>query len=154
MAMYLIMHVEEQGEGYYTSPITLTEDWKAWANKEKPGYYFEVYEFINGEFNCIKSIDDYLEEGMALYYWEADEEAAYDAPPHIIKKWVNRTRTDELPLEVVNWAGVRNNCDGEKYDEEDEMWNLIHCGAYTWFDENNRYYVYGSYHDEHYTLGF
>lgn len=140
---YLIVRCDELGDQWECdcdrTPIQLTEDWKEWYKTNKPDYRFEVYKYENNEFEIIKDYETSMEEGMALYYWEEDEDDL--AAPHVVKKWPNRTREDSIPKEVLRF---------KKFFEEDYKLYLKCGGAFS-YSKDNRLYVYGEYRDSIYS---
>lgn len=155
--MYLIMKCSPLMDAYECDadrePMTITDDWKKWYENNLIDYDFEVYEYDeeSKEFNLIKEYDAPMREGMALYYWENDEDTV-TCPPIIIKEFSNRTRDDEVPQIVYDTI----NRDGAwgYYGHEGPNDDLITSGHINWYDKNHRYYVYGEYTDNHYSLGY
>lgn len=168
MKKYLIVRCVTLGDQYECDadryPITMVADWEEWLKKNNIDYRFEVYELLsNGEFELVKPYDEPMESGMALYYWEAEEDPE-EVKPHVIKKWPFYTRYDSIPNEVLHWQGNRYGIEGEPWDEKEERKSLSNVGTFTWedgtWDSNeewfteNRYYVYGEYHDDRYLCGY
>lgn len=98
--MYLIMKCIPLNDQYECdadrTPITMTDDWQKWYNENKNfDYDFEVWEFVNNHFECIKDCDTPMEEGMVLVFLEDDE-----SEPIIIQKFPNLTRDGSIPDKV------------------------------------------------------
>lgn len=133
---YLIVRCDELNDQYECSadrtPITLTDNWKLWYEKEKPTYSFEVYQFIKKSFTKIKSYDSFMESGMCLAYYPNDCENAV-----AIKKYPKYTRHDVVPKDILKRA-----LKGEDFDD---YW-LKSCGYVTWL-ENGTLYCWTEYND-------
>jgi hypothetical protein len=147
---YLIMKCEELGDQWECDasriPITLTKDWKKWVEEHNPDYRYEVYQCDDeGDFMLIKNYDTPIEKGMALYYWDMSDNCE-EVPPHIVVKFPMHTR--HLPVPEI----VKDEMSKVDDQEEVENW-LTNCGHITWYNEN-KYYVYGEYEDNFYTLGY
>lgn len=132
--MYLIMKCVELGDQWecdaYRSPITLVENWEKWFKETKPSYRFEVYEFIDNRFNCVKEYDTPMEEGMVFAYYGEDDE------PIIIEKFPNATRRTKVPKDILARAKR-----GDEYDN-----SLRNCGYISWL-EDEVLYCYTEYTD-------
>ena len=153
--LYLIMRCDELGDQYECdanrTPIAIVENWKDWVNNHLTDYYYEVWQYDNdGNFSCIKEYNESLTEGMALYYWNKNEDPDEDSP-HIVTMFPFFTRYSAVPSVVKQYIKKgAYTCDDEKGVDN----NLISCGYITWYNKNNRYYVYGEYRDNHYSLGY
>ena len=152
--LYLIMRCDELNDQYECdadrTPIAIVEDWKDWANNHITDYDYEIWEYDGSEFSRIKEYDEGIEEGMALYYWEDSENPEVYAP-HVIAKFPSFTRNTAVPLivkETIKKGAYT--CDEEEGVDD----NLISCGYITWYNKEDRYYVYGKYSDNHYSLGY
>jgi len=147
--LYLIMECENNDFDGEVTPRAITKDWKKYykENKDDLGY-FEVYCWNGHKFKQVKDRDCSMDEGMALYYWtkEEMERDINELPdiPHVVKKWKGATRQDEVPEEVLSWEDRTDNWDD---------W-LLNCGTITWYDDEENYWVYGEYHDGHFSTGF
>ena len=134
--MYLIMKCEPLGDQWECdadrSPITLTEDWMKWYQATKPDYDFEVYAYVNNTFQCVKSYEAPMEEGMVYAYYDDNEN------PVVIQKFPNRTRNDKVPKSILKRARK-----GEEYDD-----SLRNCGHISWI-EGDILYCYTEYSDSH-----
>ena len=141
---YLVVECNELCDGYECdanrTPRFITDDWK----NHTYDYDFEVYEILeNGEIGKkIKSYDNYLETGMALYYWSEDEDCE-EVSPTVIYKYPNTTNKNKVPEEVKKYIKKGN----DVYD------NLISSGDITFYIDG-KYYVYGKYSDNHYSFGY
>lgn len=150
MEKYLIIKSQEEMrelhpyKDWKDIPITLCEDWKKWykENVDKIDYAFNVWEFKEGKFTCIRKAEDVLEKGVALYYWTKDQ-APECEKPHIVYKYPNATRNSKIPKECLSL--MERGTDLNDWTEED--------GSIS-FMIGTDYYVYGEYSDNHYTLGF
>lgn len=153
--MYLIVRCDQLNDQYECdadrSPITLTEDWKKWFDDNHPQYLFEVYEFRVSGFEQVKSYETPMERGMALYYWDKDHQSDedYTYPTAVIQKWPNATRDDDIPDNVLAFA--REYYDG---DAKDMKMDLYCGGSFGWEDDQQNWWVYGTYHDSFYDLGY
>lgn len=154
MIKYLIMKCEELNDQYECDanrePVCLVDDWEQWYKKNKPDYYFEVYK-CEDDMPCelVKSYDSYADEGMALYYW-SNIDLAEKEPPRIVKKWVNLTDRVSIPAEVK--AMFKTLAPDISYKE---FLNDMRCtGVSGWEDKLGRWWVYGYYHDGHYSYGY
>lgn len=152
--LYLIMRCDELNDQYECdadrTPIAIVEDWKDWVNSHISDYDYEIWEYDGSEFSRIKDYDEGIEEGMALYYWEDSENPEVNAP-HVIAKFPSFTRNTAVPLivkETIKKGAYT--CDEEEGVDD----NLHSCGYITWYNKEDRYYVYGKYSDNHYLLGY
>lgn len=132
--MYLIMECRELGDQWECdadrSPVTLTEDWKQWYNETKPFYPFEIYEFVDNKFSCIKDYTTSIEKGMAFVYYTQNDS------PVVIEKFPNRTRNSQVPAHIMKRAKA-----GDDYENDLECW-----GVMSWF-ENDVMYGYAEYYN-------
>ena len=149
--MYLIMRCHPLSDQYECDadryPIALTEDYEEWFKENKPTYDFEVWKYEDKVFECIKSYDECIEEGMAFYYWEGEGTDCEKTPPHVIAKYPNADKHFPIPKRVLK--EMEDPC-AEIYQD-----NLNRDGCLSWLNiESNRYYVYGDYNDAHYNTGF
>lgn len=152
--LYLIMRCDELLDQYECdadrTPIAIVKDWKDWANNHVTVYDYEIWEYDGSEFSLIKGYDEGIEEGMALYYWEDSENPEVNAP-HVIAKFPSFTRNTAVPRivkETIKKGAYT--CDEEEGVDD----NLSSCGYITWYNKEDRYYVYGKYSDNHYSLGY
>lgn len=133
---YLIVKCEPLDDQYECDadrrPISITNDWQAWWNSNKPDYQFEVYEFINDEFKIVKRYEETMEEGMCLAYYDEDKDKFV-----FLKKFPNLTRDDKIPEEV------RERMKGKEIDD-----SLSNCGDISW-EENEIPVAYTEYSDNH-----
>lgn len=145
---YLIMKCEELGDQWECecnrTPITLCENWQEWYknNKKNIRYSFEVYEFKNNKFKLIKKYDEPTEKGMALYYWNKKQDPEKDLP-NVIYKYKNRTKKEAVPKECLSFIKKGTDVDN----------SLLTCGTISFFIDN-KYYVYGEYDDNSYSLAY
>lgn len=153
--LYLIMRCDELDDQYECDakrvPIAIVNNWKDWAKNHIPDYNYEVWQYDDdGNFSCIKDYSEGMEEGMALYYWEASENPEVN-DPHCIAKFPSFTRNNAVPSVVKETIKKgAYTCD----DEEGVDDNLHSSGYITWYNKENRYYVYGEYRDNHYSFGY
>lgn len=149
---YLIVRCNELRDPFECDadrePIIMTDDWRQWAEKNSPKYDFEVWEYSEKDkkFYCIKDYNEYLEAGMAFYWWD-DEEDEDEVPPHIIAKFPNTNQDSKIP-EIVEKA-----MNGMTEEENDFYNGLCYSEHITWWN-NGKTYVYGYYHDNHYSRGY
>lgn len=142
--MYLIMKCEEGFEyGVEREPVQMVEDWEKWYVDNKPKFHFEVYEVINNHFKMVKDYETPMESGMALCFWNDDDDC-YEVSPTVVYTFPKMTRNDNVPSVVKKLM---------KNVEDD--WNslLKTCGEFSW-SNNGRYYVYGEYNDQRYSRGY
>lgn len=134
---YLIMKCEElddQNEcDVYREPITMTDNWKEWFKTVKPNYLFEVYEYKNKEFKCIKEYYSAMEEGMVVVWFDEDTP---EGEFNVLERLVGYSRYDPMPYGIREWA--------EKCDDFDD--SLKNCGFVSW-TEDDKYYAYTEYAD-------
>lgn len=153
--LYLIMHCDELHDQYECDanriPVAIVEDWKNWIKNHVPDYDYEVWQYDdNGKFSCIKDYTEGMEEGMALYYWDSYENPEVDKA-HVIAKFPSFTRNNTVPS-IVRKTIKKGayTCDDEKGVNDE----LLNCGYITWYNKENRYYVYGEYRDNRYSFGY
>ena len=139
MNTYLIVKCEPLGDQWECdanrTPITITDDWHTWYNKNNPQYMFEVYEFINQQFQIVKEYDSPMESGMVLISFDMDMP---ENEFNIIEKFPNRTRHDKVPKSVKKYAQNAVEIDN----------SLSNCG-YILYDHEIIYYAYTEYDDNH-----
>ncbi len=161
MTKYLIVKCEELGDQYECDadrePMFLVDDWKDWINKNHPTYPFEVYKFVDEEEATLeKTYYEALDEGMALYYWDNDEEDHEAIAPTVIAHYKDYDRNKKVPDKV--WKIFRQGAywdDGDEFTEKDFKNDLKCCGWAAWLDkEYKKYWVYGHYADGRYDLGY
>lgn len=155
--LYLIMRCDELNDQYECDadrkPIAIVEDWAEWtAQNPDIDYQFEIWEYDENTFECIKSYDQPLEWGMALYYWEDGEDCENDKP-HIIARFPNRTKDDSIPLLVEQTIAKGAYTDYEQIEKGINHLLEDH-GAINWWNKNHRYYVYGRYEDGWFDCGY
>ena len=143
---YLIMRCDYLADQYECdadrTPITITDNYEQWLEKNDPDYDYEIYKFINDGFEKIE-----LESGMALYYWK---EGAFieSEKPNVIEKFKDYSRDDTIP------ESVKECMERTIFDDSDYVDSLFNCGYITWYDKDMNYYVYGEYYGNHYDYGF
>jgi len=134
---YLIMKCEELNDQYECDanriPITMTNDWKTWYEKTKPDYYFEVYEYKNNQFICIKNYETSMEHGMALVWYD---DSMPECTFNVITRFPNFDRYTSMPTDLYERALC-----GEEFDD-----SLTNCGYVSWA-EGDKYYSYTEYYD-------
>lgn len=148
---YLVVKCRELCDGFECDadrePICVTDD------ISKFGKNYEVYEINeDGSLNKIKDYDDALEEGMALYYWESDEDCE-TTKPIILEKYPHKGRRDfsKKWLEKLK-KRVGFTCVDDIVDE------IEGCGAYGEVIEDGKYegkyVVFGEYSDDWFSAGY
>ena len=134
---YLIIKCEELGDQWECdanrTPITMTNDWKAWYKKVKPDYYFEVYEYKNNQFVCVKNYEASMEHGMAFVWYDNSMPACTF---NVIERFPNYDRHTVMPMDLYERA-----LEGEDFDD-----SLKNFGYVSWA-EGDRYYAYTEYYD-------
>lgn len=156
MTKYLIVKCKELGDQYECDadrePMFLVDDWEDWFAKNHPTYLFEVYKFVDDkEATLEKTYDEALDEGMALYFWNMDDNFE-EVAPTVIAHYKDYDRNKKVPNKV--WKVFRQDADDEF--TEKEFKNDLKCqGFTTWEDkEHKKYWVYGYYADGRYCLGY
>lgn len=133
---YLIMRCEELNDQYecdaHRIPITMTDDWETWYKKTEPDYYFEVYEYKNNRFVCVKDYATSMEQGMAFVMFDDNDEDKFT----IIERFPNFDRDNPMPKALRKRA-----LKGEEFDD-----SLRNCGYVSWF-EKGTLYAYTEYYD-------
>ncbi len=135
--MYLIMKCEELNDQWECdcnrTPLTLTDDWQKWIKENSLRCSFEVYEYKDNKFICIKEYGESLEAGMCFVKYPKDSE-----DPIIIAKYPNYGRSDKLPKRIQ-----KEMASGIIIDE-----CLSNCGYIVWEKENeDTMYAYTEYED-------
>lgn len=159
MTKYLIVKCTELADQYECDadrePMFLVDDWEDWFNKNHPTYRFEVYKFVDEEEATIEKLySEALDEGMALYFWNTDDNNE-EVPPTVIAHYKNYSRDKKVPDKV--WKVFRQGayCGDDKYTEKEFKNDLRCCGYASWNDkENKKFWVYGYYADGRYCLGY
>ena len=160
MTKYLIVKCTELSDQYECDadrePMFLVDDWEDWVAKNHPTYRFEVYKFVDEEEAILeKTYEETFDEGMALYFWNMDDDHEEVAPTVIAhyKDYDRHTKVPDKVLKVFRqgayWA------DGDELTEK-EFKNDLRCYGYaSWDDEEHKkYWVYGHYEDGRYCLGY
>ena len=160
MVKYLIMKCEELFDQYECDaarePMFLVDDWEKWYHDNLPSYKFEVYEFVDDkECTLKKSYEESMDYGMALYFWDTDDNHE-EVAPTVIAHYKNYDRNKKVPDKV--WEVFRQGAywaDGDEYTEEEFKNDLKGSGYASWDDkEHQKYWVYGHYEDGRYCLGY
>lgn len=136
---YLIMKCEELRDQYECdaarTPITMTDNWKTWYKDNNPDYYFEVYEYKNNHFTCIKDYTTSTENGM-VFVWFDENTPEYEF--NVITRFPDYNRDMPIPKDLYARAKM-----GEDFEDA-----LSNCGYISW-NEGDTYYAYTEYHDNH-----
>ena len=160
MTKYLIVKCEELGDQFECDanrePMFLVDDWKDWFNKNHPTYQFEVYKFVDdNEATLEKTYDEAMDEGMALYFWNMDDDHE-EVAPTVVARYKDYDRKKKVPNKV--WKIFRQGAywaDGDEFTEQNFKDDLRSCGYVSWDDkEHKKYWVYGYYADGRYCLGY
>mgnify|MGYP006988872516 CR=1 FL=1 len=149
--LYLIMNCSEPDEHADRTPLAITEDWEEYYDLHKSDLdLFEVYAWDGQNMEKVKDYDQPVEEGMALYYWTAEEiNSSIYYPPSIIKKWVNKGSNDEVPLEILALNSYKYALKHGDVINWLEGW-----GWMKWYDESGACYIYGKYVGSNYIGGW
>lgn len=142
---YLIVKVYPLGDQYECDadrePYKVVEDWR----KERVTELYEVYQINeDGSLTLVKKYDTALESGMALYFFN-EEDDWEEVEPTIIYKFPDMTRHDKVPKNVKQY--VKN------FEQVDANGNLSACGSLS-YDNDGKHYIYGEYADGVYTIGY
>jgi len=160
MTKYLIVKCAELGDQYECDadrePMFLVDDWKDWFDKNHPIYRFEVYKFVDDEeAELVKSYEEALDEGMALYFWNIDDNHE-EVEPTVVARYKGYNRNKKVPDKV--WKVFRQGAywsDGDEKDEEEFKCDLECGGFVAWEDKKHKkYWAYGHYEDGRYDLGY
>lgn len=160
MTKYLIVKCTELNDQYECDadrePMFLVDDWKDWFNKNHSTYQFEVYKFVDGnEATLEKTYDEAMDEGMALYFWNMDDDHD-EVAPTVVAHYKDYDRKKKVPDKV--WKIFRQGAywaDGDEFTEQDFKDDLRSCGYVSWDDkEHKKFWVYGYYTDGRYCLGY
>ena len=142
---YLIVKVYPLGDQYECDadrePYKVVEDWR----KERVKELYEVYE-INGDgsLTLVKEYESALESGMALYFFN-EEDDWEEVEPTVIYKFPDMTRHDKVPKNVKQY--VKN------FEQVGGSSNLVTRGSFS-YDNDGKHYVYGEYSDGLYNVGY
>ena len=142
---YLIVKIHELGDQFECdadrTPYKVVEDWR----KEKPKGLYEVYEIQkNGFLTLIRKYTTVEESGMALYFFN-EEDDWETVVPTIIYKYPGLNRHNKMPKQVRQY--VRN------FEQVDDDNNLTCCGTIS-YDMDGKHFVYGEYFDDRYIIGY
>jgi len=160
MTKYLIMKCEELNDQYECdadrTPMFLVDNWEEWFEKNHPTYQFEVYKFMDdGKAELVKPYADSVDEGMALYFWNMEDDCE-ETEPTVIAHYPKLDRYDSVPKTV--WEVLRQGAywtDGDVYTETEFKDDLGASGYASWRDEaQEKYWVYGPYADGRYCVGY
>ena len=137
-------------------PMFLVDDWEDWFEKNHPTYQFEVYKFVDEkEATLEKTYDEVMDEGMALYFWNMDDNFE-EVAPTVIAHYKDYDRHKTVPDKV--WEIFRQGAywtDDDEFTEKDFKKDLKCQGYASWDDkEHKKYWVYGHYADGRYCLGY
>ena len=111
----------------------MTDNWKTWYKNNNPNYRFEVYEYKNNHFTCVKDYDTSMENGMVFVWF--DEDTPEDKF-NVITRFPNYNRYIPMPKDLYARAKM-----GEDFDD-----SLSNRGYVSW-NEGDRYYAYTEYYD-------
>lgn len=160
MTKYLIVKCEPLSDQYECDadrePMFLVDDWKDWFEKNHPTYRFEVYKFVDEEEATLeKAYEEAMDKGMALYFWNMDDDHE-EVAPTVIAHYKDYNRYNKVPDEV--WRVFRQGAywpDGDEKTEEEFKHDLDCSGCISWDDkEHKKFWVYGDYADGRYDLGY
>ena len=160
MVKYLIVKCMELSDQYECDadrePMFLVDDWEDWFEKNHPTYQFEVYKFVDEkEATLEKTYDEVMDEGMALYFWNMDDNFE-EVAPTVIAHYKDYDRHKTVPDKV--WEIFRQGAywtDDDEFTEKDFKKDLKCQGYASWDDkEHKKYWVYGHYADGRYCLGY
>ena len=160
MTKYLIVKCTELGDQFECDadrePMFLVDDWEDWFNKNHPTYRFEVYKFVDdNEATLEKTYDEVMDAGMALYFWNMDDDHE-EVAPTVVAHYKDYTRNKKVPDKV--WKIFRQGAywaDGDEFTEQDFKNDLRSSGYVSWDDkEHKKFWVYGYYADGRYCLGY
>ena len=160
MTKYLIVKCTELVDEFECDadrePMFLVDNWEDWFNKNHPTYQFEVYKFVDGnEATLEKTYDEAMEAGMALYFWNMDDDHD-EVAPTVIAHYKDYDRKKKVPDKV--WKIFRQGAywaDGDEFTEQDFKDDLRSSGYASWDDkEHKKFWVYGYYTDGRYCLGY
>lgn len=145
--MYLIVKCDELCDQFECDadrmPVCLTED------ASQYGLGFEVYQ-VNID-NSLTLIKDYEtgtgDSGMALYYWDEEEDDS-ETPPTVIKKWVG------LNSNSVSKSLIKRIREQAKFDNSlrEIIEDIRHCGSHG-EEIDGKWVVFGDYIDSWYPSG-
>ena len=147
MKKYLIIKCQDirnylTSEDWEGTPVAMCNNWEKWYQKNinKIDYTFEVYELNKkSKFKLIKDAYDFIEEGMALYYWESEEDKFKGKMPKVIYKYPNLTLKDKMPKNCL------------EYYSKGKSLKELQCG-YS-FSIGESFYCYTIYRDNDYLWG-
>lgn len=140
---YLVIECENLDDDINRIPLCLTDDVSSY------GRGYEIYEIDeDGSLTCIKECDEALESGMALYWWDEDDNAE-NSIPNIIQQF-RGLRRDEVN---VNFIKSIQNKSGFEESLEDILLD-IRCGGSHGEAIGNRWVVFGEYSDSHFAVGY
>lgn len=160
MTKYLIVKCEPLSDQYECDcdrkPMFLVDDWADWFEKNHPTYPFEVYKCVDEEEATLeKAYDEALENGMALYFWNTDDDHG-EVAPTVIAHYKDYDRYSKVPDEV--WKVFRQGAywaDDDEMTEEEFERDLDCSGFASWEDkEHKKFWVYGDYADGRYCWGY
>lgn len=160
MTKYLIVKCTELGDQYECDadrePMFLVDNWEEWFQENRPTYRFEVYKFVDEEEATLeKTYEEVFDTGMALYFWNMDDDHE-EVAPTVIAHYKDYNRNKKVPDKV--WSIFRQGAywaDDEKMTEEQFKKDLKCCGYVSWDDkEHKKFWVYGHYEDGRYDLGY
>ena len=144
---YLIVKCEELTDQYECdadrTPMYMTDDWE---NNYPKNYNFEVWELSKtGTFKCIKSYEDSMEEGMFFGYIVPDGDY-FDNPDDLVvlKKFPNKTKNEKCPKDIMKTLKSK------EYFED----CLKDSGYITGYNDGGKFYIYGTYEDNNYSVGY
>ena len=144
---YLIVKCDELGDQFECdadrTPMFMTDDW---VNNYPKDYRFEVWKLLeNGTFKCIKSYEDSMEKGMFFGYIVPGGDY-FDNPDDLVvlKKFPNKTKNEKCPKDIMKTLKSK------KYFED----CLKDSGYITGFNDDENFYIYGTYSDNTYSVGY
>lgn len=143
---YLIIECKELGDQWECdadrTPICITD------NPSEYGVGYEVWEVLSdGTLKKIRSYDEALEEGMALYYWKEGREE--EEAPTVIEKYPNKDR-NSFSKNFFKKIKTR-----AKFSEtiEDIKSNILCSGSHGEII-GDKWVVFGEYRDDHFDIGY
>ena len=144
---YLIIECKELGDQWECdadrTPICITE------NHLDYGFGYEVWKILeDGNLEKIRDYDDPLEEGMALYYWE-NEEDVENKLPIILEKYPDKDR-DAFSKEFFQKIKTRVGFS----EVASKIKSSIHCAGSYAENIQGKWVVFGEYRDNIFDYGY
>ena len=140
---YFVIECENLYDDVDRVPLCLTDDVSSY------GRGYEIYEIAeDGSLTCIKECDEALESGMALYWWDEDDNPE-NSVPNIIQQFKGLCRDKVTAIFIKSLQ----NKSGFEEPIEDILQDIRCVGSHGEAIDDH-WVVFGEYFDSYFNVGY